>query len=214
MATELKPISITRPGLLLVEDQASVRFYINFLHALSIRNVYVQEYCGINNLQNKLRLVKKATGFNAVKALGIVRDAEDDSSRALQSLNSALSNNSFPAVASHNSFITAGHLSVGAFIMPGFGTQGSLEDLLLSSVADDPAFPCVESFMDCISKKVQQDRQPKNKSKARMLAFLAGMHEPVNRIDVASGQQVWNFSHNTFSEFAAFLRNLTELSGS
>ena len=85
-----------------------------------------------------------------------------------------------------------------------------LEDLCMESVQDDSVMPCLEAYLDCVFKKAQDP--PKNKSKARVHAFLASRKKSDLRLGEAAlnSEWKWPLDHPAFDELKNFFRKLAE----
>jgi hypothetical protein len=93
--------------------------------------------------------------------------------------------------------------------MPGYrATKGMLEDLCLQSVAEHPIRPHMEDYISHVKQEMQSNA-PKNESKAKVLAFLAGMKESVSQLGIAAQKGCWPLEHETFTEIRNFIRELT-----
>jgi hypothetical protein len=103
-------------------------------------------------------------------------------------------------------------VKVGAFIMPGNGAMnGMLEDLCLRSIGDHRIKPYMEEYIAHVKQEMQSNA-PKNESKAKVLAFLAGMKESVPQLGIAAQKGYWPLEHEVFAEIRGFIRELTALS--
>lgn len=107
------------------------------------------------------------------------------------------------------------------FILPGNQQTGMLESLCLQTVTDHPVMICVESFMNCLREHLETKPEgdvkirskpyfPKNTEKARLLAFLAGLHESMTSVGVAAQKGYWPFDHEALSDLRDFLKTLVE----
>ncbi len=90
--------------------------------------------------------------------------------------------------------------------MPNNQDPGMLEDLCLKSVANDPAFPCVKMYFQCVLRAAH--RQPNHMAKARVHAWLATQLEPDRRLDEAAKSKYWSWNDPAFQELVQFLRAL------
>ena len=144
------PDDIHQPKQLLVEGKDAKVFFIEFLKALDISDIQVQDFGGVNELTGFLGQLRKNANFRKmVTSLGIVRDAESDSIGAFQSVQTSLQKASLP-VPSNLTIPTNTSLKVNIFILPGNNSPGMLETLLLQAVSSDPAVNCIDSFIECI----------------------------------------------------------------
>jgi hypothetical protein len=198
------PSVITKPKLLLGEGVDEVRFFDALLKHLKITDIQVQEYGGKNKLGAYLKaLVTPVPGFAQVVSLAVTRDADTDATGAFQSVCYALQSAGLPAPAAHG--LNAGvNPEVHAFIMPDGQAPGMLEDLCLASVATDPALPCVDAFFRCVLSAAK--RQPNNKAKASLHAWLASQAIPDKRLGEAAEAGYWPWHDPAFLPLIQFLQ--------
>ena len=190
---------------LLVEGREEQFFFDAFLRYLGISDVQIQNCGGKDNLRAVLRTLAGSLDFPLVSSIGIVRDADDNAQSALQSVQNSLGNTGLPVP---QSFLTpAGEFpKVSVFIMPDNASNGALEQLCISALADDPAMPCVEDFLQCVNDRVSDP--PRDQSKARIHAFLASREDPELRLGEAARRGYIPWDHPAFAELARFLQSL------
>lgn len=199
----LKPREITREKLLLVEGKDEVNFFEALLEQSGIEGFEIIDVGGKRNFAKELKMLALLTGFEKVKTLIIVRDADDNADDAFASARSALHSIHFHTPNCQNELREYEGRKVGIYIMPGNFENGMLEDLCMSSVADQPVISCIESFFECIKQK---GCIPKNLSKAKAHVFLASQSELVTSIGVAAKKGYWNFSHPSLQALTHFFQ--------
>lgn len=215
------PLEIRETKLLLVEGRDEEEFFRAFHQHLGIAGVQVLNYEGKTNLSDRLASLVLIPGFGRVVKLAITRDADESEKSAFQSIGYALKNCQQACPKALKRFTEGPPPQVGVFILPGGAEQGMLEDLCLRSVANHPVMACVDDFMQCLernSRKPASEQQgqsaptcfPKNPSKARVLAFLAGMHEPDGRLGIAAQRGYWNFDHPSLQDLRQFLEHFRD----
>lgn len=199
-------IKITKEYLLLVEGKDEETFCKCLLLHLRIDNVQVVAVGGKDNFPINIKSLSKVPGFPLVKAIGIVRDAEaDDPSQVLQSINSALGNANRPTIASIGSFHANNGLRIGTFVMPNNKDKGMLEDLLLKALQCPNVVDCIDAFVECAERN---NGALKNKSKAKVQAYLAAMPEIVNSAGLGAKKGYWDFDSNEMDDIKKFLQEL------
>jgi hypothetical protein len=199
------PLTITRPKLLLGEGVDEVRFLNALLKHLGILDIQVEQYGGKQKLAAYLRtLATPLPGFAQVISLAVTRDADDDAAAAFQSVCYGLQSANLAVPAAHSQSAGAGP-KVHVFIMPDGQAAGMLEDLCLSAVATDPAFPCVADYFRCV---LAAGRQPSNKAKASLHAWLASQVVPDKRLGEAAEVGYWPWADAAFAPLMQFLRSL------
>lgn len=92
-------------------------------------------------------------------------------------------------------------------ILPPKTPQGTLEDICLESVKDDPAISCVEAYFDCLDEK-GTGRPEKNFTKAKTIVFLSSREDPALRLGEAAKKGYWPFNSKEFEIVKKYLRTL------
>ena len=200
------PLVITKQKLLLGEGVDEVRFFNALLKHMGISDIQVEQHGGKNNLSPYLKtLATPAPGFSAVVSLAVTRDADADPTAAFQSVSYALQAAGLSAPAAHG--LNAGaNPKVHVFILPDGINPGMLEDLCLAAVAGDLAYPCVDDYFRCVLATAT--RQPNNKAKAALHAWLASQAVPDKRIGEAAEANYWPWHDPAFLPLIQFLQAL------
>ena len=190
---------------LLVEGRDEELFFGALLRELGINDVQVQNCRGKDNLSIVLLEIAQDPDIHLINSIGIVRDADLSANGAFQSVQSALRRSNLP-VPTRMLQSTAGNPSLSVFIMPDNASNGALEQLCLSALVDDPAMPCVEDFLKCISDRVFEP--PRDQQKARIHAFLASREDPELRLGEAAQRGYIDWNHPAFAQLSRFLQSL------
>jgi hypothetical protein len=156
-------------------------------------------------------------GFEHVRSIGFVRDADRGPKAKLLSLRYHLKAAALPVPRSHGAFATRSRpdsMSVGVFIMPDGVSHGALEDLYLAAVehqsvvARDRALVCVDSFLDCLDPGSRTSSA--NRAKRRLRAWLTTRADPT----ILPGQAVTRLALRTdcppLEPIKAFLRRIAD----
>ena len=199
------PTRIETDIQLLVEGKDQENFFQHYCKHLSLQDIQVRDFGGVNDLKHYLPAFAKIPGFDDVTRLGIVRDAESNAASALQSVQSVIRNASLPSPDRVQKF-TAGTPSVGALILPGHGQSGMLETLLCRAFADNPENVCIDEFFKCLEN--QANLSLKRPDKSRAYAFLSTKEHPQSSVGVAAMKGYWNLEHNAFNHVREFLTEL------
>ena len=203
MASE---IEITKPKQLIVEGNDDLRLIHALLKEIDITDVQIHNLEGVNNLRPFLSTLVLSPDFqDIVQALGIVRDADDNSLIKLRSVKSALKAVSLPVPTSSLQVAGANPKTV-LLIVPHDERTGALEDVCLASVEADIAYGCVEEYMDCVQEKVETP--PNNIAKAKVQTFLASRLKPGLRLGEAAEADYWDFNHSSFDPLKELLQLL------
>ena len=204
-----RPAEIKSAVQLLVEGNDQRNFFEAFTSHLSIANVQVENFGGVNQLSDFLEGFVGATGFReTVRRLGIVRDAETSAGGAFQSVQSALSNAALPVPDSPVE-CTGGSPAVAVLILPGDNRQGMLETLLCESIAVTPVEGCIDDFFNCV--EALPDVSVGRSDKARAHAYLTTKPNPHFSVGVAAKNDYWDLNHSVFSTVRDFLRMIAAI---
>jgi hypothetical protein len=162
---------ITKPKLVLVEGDDEAHFLPTLVKKLGIESVVaVASYDGLPKLQRALENLGKTPGYMKLEAMGVMRDADENSDDAFKSVCDRLEQKGF-ARPTAPARPCGERPRVSVLIVPPGKPRGNLEDLCLESMADDPAMPCVNEFFQCLAERL--DNLPdKDSAKAHLKAFL------------------------------------------
>ena len=190
---------------ILVEGNDQRNFFEAFINHLSLTNIQIQNFGGVNQLRDFLEGLVDATGFQAVQSVGIVRDAETSAQAAFQSVRSSLENAGLP-VPNQPEERAGGSPAVTVLILPGDNRPGMLETLLNETFANTPEEACINAFFECVEDASGVSIQRPHKARAQ--AYLATKPEPHLSVGVAAKRDYWDLDHDVFSRVRQFLRDL------
>ena len=190
---------------LLVEGNDSRNFFEAFVEHLSLADIQIQNFGGVNELGGVLRALVNAPDFSTVQSLGIVRDAEMSAGGAFQSVQSALTNAALP-VPDSPAERTNTSPAVTVLILPGDNRQGMLETLLCESFAGTSVEDCIDDFFKCVESL--PDVSIERSDKARAHAYLTTKPNPHFSVGVAAKNDYWDLNHNVFSTVRDFLQTI------
>ena len=197
---------INRPKQLIVEGKDDAWLVGALLKKLNITDVQIHDLEGVGNLRRLLRTLVISPGFqDDVYALGILRDADDNSANQLRSVRDALRAVNLP-VPTRSLQVAGGNPKTLILIVPHEERTGAIEDVCLASVEADTASDCVEEYIDCVHEKVATP--PNNRSKAKVQTFLASRTRPGLRLGEAAAAGYWNFNHSIFDPLKELLQLL------
>lgn len=201
-------IKITSKKLLLAEGRDAELFLVWACREhFQDGEFQVMNFGGNDELSVFLAVLKNLEGFDEVETIIIARDAESDTTAAFQSVQSSINNNDLPCPQTAFNYESNGHRKIAIMIFPGPSeVSGTLEDLCLMTVNDDPAMNCVDTFLDCIeSNGTDLPRKHKNK----LHSYLSSTDDYVGlKIGEASYAKAWNPSHPTLQPFMHIIENI------
>lgn len=179
--------------LLLVEGNDHRNLFEAFRDHLTIPEMQIENYGGVNQLSGVLAAYVSSRKFGAVRRLGIVRDAESSAESAFQSVRSALGKANL-ALPERIGEVTMGDPLVGVLVLPDDG-PGMLETVLARCFAETREDDCIDRFFQCVKA---DGRTILRSEKARTCAYLATTRDPHVSVGVAAKKGVSNFTHDAF----------------
>ena len=194
--------------LLLVEGRDEVNLFGALMqHCLDAEpTVQVIDAGGKDRFPKNLRALSTAARARpSLRAIGVVRDADDDAAGAFRSICDQVRNAGCEPPAVHGEFSDAVP-SIGVFIVPDGTEPGAIETLCRRSKKGDAAAACVDEFLSCLDEHAAMRSTNIDKSFAH--AYLAAMKDPVARVGEGAMQGTWDFESPAFAELSDFLREL------
>lgn len=198
-------IRIEQPNVLIVEGEEDKRFFEALVNDMGLTNLQIMPIGGKTKLRENLKALVASPGFSGVISLCVVRDANSDPHAVFQSVCDALKNAGLPLPEKPLEVVDK-RPSVAIIILPEAGSPGTLEDLCLKAVADDPAIPCVEEYFECL--KEHKVPLPNNMSKAKVQVFLASKPRADLRLGEAAKAGYWPLDHEAFQTVREFIARL------
>ena len=191
--------------LILVEGKDEIKFFEALAKYLALSSFEVRECGGKDNFTNTITAVSKATGFDSVEKILLVRDAdfgENAQENTFKSLLDSLDKAELPKPekAFEWTELTKNKPQVAIYVMPYEGAEGMLEHLCLESIPEEEK-KCLNTFFECMPEKPKYNRR----AKAEVQAFLAAKEEPVVNLGLASSKKYWNFEHSVFDDLKLLL---------
>jgi hypothetical protein len=177
MAT-LTEISCSK--LLLVEGSDEECFWTAVLDVRAIGDIQVYGIGGKDKIRPNLKAVRNTPGFDDVRWLGVVQDADDDADAACDRIRGALRDAGLP-FPDECWRLEPGDLTVVACVLPGGGDTGNLELLVKRSLASQPAAACVDAYLECCGSAGSGKFW-----KAWVHAYLASLDPPDKRLGHAA----------------------------
>ena len=194
--------------LLLVEGMDEVNLFKALMGHLfgAEARIQVIDAGGKDSFPRRLNAISTAAQTRpTLRAIGVVRDADDDPAGAFASVCQQLRNVDYAPPAGHGKFSDAVP-SIGVFIVPDGNEPGAIETLCRRSKEDDKVAMCVEEYLSCLHE--HEAMKSRNVDKSFAHAYLAAMEDPVARVGEAARQGTWDFGSPVFAELSEFLRQL------
>lgn len=197
--------TIKKDRLPLVESKDECNLFTKLLkHCRGESEIQVVEAGGVERFPAMLKnvLLRSRQSNIELQSLGIIRDADKDPERALQSVQSILYGNKLPTPESHAQF-TGTHPKVGIFVIPSGTAPGTLETLCRLSVEGDDVAKCVNGYIKCLRGNTEIDGD-----KTFAHAYLVASPDPRARVGEGALQGLWDFEHEAFRPLVCFLNEM------
>ena len=203
-----KPEQIVAKKLLLAEGKDAYHFFCHACYFYrGAEDVQVMDFGGITQLTDFLKLLANDESYDDVETIVIARDAETDAKAATDSIQHSMSEAKMPVPQKSFEYIQNSSLKTAFMLFTEPQQQkGTLEDLCLSTVEDDPLMKCVDDYLECAENKGEQfPRIHKN----RLHCFLAGKDDSVgSRIGLAFKANVWPPDHPALEPFKRIIQKM------
>ncbi len=195
-----------RPVLVLVEGADAFYFVLSqFLSKQEFAGIHLYDFGSISELKAELETLVKAPRFKEyIKAVGVMRDAEDNAESAIASICGA-----FQSVGVKASKIPGdvrpGDPACGFHLFPDNGNPGCLENACLSAYGNSRDLDCAQDFLNC-AKRV--DRRPNWRAKALVHALIAIGENPELTLGDSAKKGMWTPESPALILIESFLRHL------
>ena len=199
---------ISSDWLLLVEGKDEVNLFNALMrHRFDAEpQIQVIDAGGVNKFPRNLNAIRTAAQTRpTLRAIGVVRDADNDAADAFASVCGQIRDAGYEPPAGHSEF-SNDVPSIGVFIVPDGNEPGAIETLCRRSKEGEEATKCVEEYLNCLVERGAMRSTNVDKSFAH--AYLAGMEDPVARVGEGARQGAWDFGSPAFAELSEFLRVL------
>lgn len=195
--------------LLLVEGRDEVNLFERFVqHCLDddAQSVQVLEVGGKDQFRRRLTLiVADARTRPTLRAIGVVRDADDSAQNTFQSVRDGIRSVGYEPPGAHAEFSNAVP-SIGVFIVPDGSRGGAIETLCRNSVQTEGAANCVDEYLACLTR--HGALRSRNEDKTFTHAYLAALEDPTARVGEGALQGVWDFRSPAFADLSRFIQAL------
>lgn len=177
MAQDRQKIYAGMQHLILCEGIDAQNFLIYYLNSDALatwpalqQTVQVADFGGINQLYMALSTWKNTEGFENIKSLLIIRDAETSATNAIQSVKDAFKKANLPQPDGPNSMSKTSAISTGFTLFPScdkFPKNGTLEDLCLNILQEKESrlLEEIEAFMNKLGNEKLREFPHRFKSK-------------------------------------------------
>lgn len=213
-------------GLILGEGVDEVGFFKALVAHLALPGIIVEPYLytkmgrdgrevqmtGVDAASRTIKALRLRTDFDQLTRICATRDVDEGQvANIMRSLGDAFKKVGLPTPAEPGAIARSeSGVKVGVFLFPGQRRGGTLEDLCLDAVRDDPAWPCIESYFTCLDERgVNRSSLKSMISKAKIQAWLASRPKAnLARIGIAARKSYLSWEHAAFDPIKSFLREL------
>lgn len=219
--TRGKNTRVEKRHLILCEGRDELFFLIAYLNSAHLsatpgfsEDIQVMDFGGNNDLLEQLKVLKITPGFDEVKTLLIVRDAEKDANAAIQQIRTALEKNAFTAPDGPHRWVRDEEnngIHIGFLLFPdchGTPVAGTLEDLCLSILNQPDATELLEDidgFLDRLEGGL--GREFAHRFKTRLHTYLAVSDKYVGmKIGEAANAGAFDWSNKKLTPLRDFIQ--------
>jgi hypothetical protein len=199
--------SIKRPVAIAVEGLDYLYFLLSQLDGpLEFEGIQLWNFMDVG-LVRWLEGFRKMGGFETIRGLGIIRDAEGNSVNTIASVRAALANSGYPAPDGPMQVEIEGGLAVGYLVMPHGANAGCLEDACLPAVKAGSPMDCVEAFARCVDKPEKNNNW---RAKVKVHSIIAASDQPYLTLGESAKSNIWDFANPSLSVMLSFIRQVRD----
>ena len=205
-----KNFRIESERFLAVEGKDECNFFKALLKHIGINNIQLLDIGGKDRFPLEFPALYNQEGFNKIKRLGFIRDAETNPAQsAFESVCHIIKTHNLSVPDNANEIKRTNIPHIGIFIMPDNKGTGMLENLCLETIKSMPQFSCIESYISCIAPSLSpSEKEIFNEQKARVQTYLASRSPIVNSLGLGAQKGYWDFNHHCLDDIKYFLREL------
>jgi hypothetical protein len=157
------------------------------------------------NLRRWLSLFAKQEGYgDKIRAIGVIRDAEDDAEDTFRGAAEALTNVGL-APPARPMEVTTTRPAIGILIMPHNSSSGCLEHAMIEARQPTVPLQCAEQYLHCIGVGAKNENW---QAKLRVHALIAAADNPAWTLSQSVAGGLWDFTHPSLKIMMDFMRLL------
>lgn len=206
------PEPVDRPVIVLVEGKDWLHFVGHLIKPFpALRTlIKIYDFCSVDTNPRKfLSALKIASGYESVRAIGIIRDSEEDYNSTEMQVCNAFRDEGFDVGARHGQ-IQGIARRIGYFIVPP-NMPGCLETMCCAAASD------VETVRYATAYVRECDRPQRNnnwRAKAIVHSVIATSERPGSPIGISLSLGLWNTGHPEIRALVGFIEALASESDS
>jgi hypothetical protein len=190
--------------LVLVEGSDDQAVIAKLVEHEGLEGFQIHNMGGNRGWTARLRAISVDEGFkDKVRALGLVRDADNDAAACWQSCKASLEAADLVAAAQAGE-VAPGDPATCVAIVPSASGIGAIEEVCLASFPPDQ-MACVGSYFECIDSEHEPAQHP---SKALVQVYLASLDPLPRSLTIAARKGQLDVAHEAFDELRSFLYGL------
>lgn len=203
--------------LILAEGMDVHGFLFHAARTFDRDDIQVFNFKGKDELRLFLENLTNMENFTKVNTIIIARDADTNIQSAVQSIRSALKNAEsvdLPIPTKPFQFSSANGIKTAFILFPGLDKNGkcragTIEDLCLETLADDPLLDCVDAFLECAQQNQENNEKLKHAWKSKLHSYLAGKNDHAGKkLGVAARDGVWKWDHPAMAPFKKIIQQM------
>lgn len=204
----LKSLNILfeKEKIVIVEGRDDKMFFEKLLEKLKINDIQIHVLEGKINFKNNFVDVKEVRGFNNVKKIIVILDADENYQNTKDSIKTNI--NKILKASDEPLVFSSSNPSVAYFIMPNNKDIGMLETLCVASQKNSPAMKQVDKFISEVDSDDMIKEKPNNKDKAKAQAYLSIMPKIACGMAYGIVKNYWDLEHPDFQKLINFLKSV------
>jgi hypothetical protein len=185
------------------DDEAVIK---GICEASGIASLTIECCKGRNNLERYITELRIRPEFTRreVAGVAIVIDAETSFDASWQKIKNAVAQGFSVNMPAHGEF-AGGTPRIGGFVVSDSQGRGTIEDLCLASVSDQPGYSCLQQYFECLSGKTARKEYH---SKAKFRAWMASQAEYEYYVGEAARHGFLPWENAAFTPLREFLAPL------
>lgn len=212
---------ISRQHLILCEGIDAEGFMIYFLNNTESEyseflreHIQVMDFGGNENLFNYIETIKKMEGFDSVKSILVIRDAETNYIKAQNDIKAALAKAKLP-VPEHTYEWADGNIKTAYLLFPICSQEpvnGTLEDLCLSVLSEENSSSVLDKINTFVSDlKSGMKREFPHEFKTKLHTYFSITDKYVSlKIGEAAKAGAFDWNSSKLNSLRAFIESMRE----
>ena len=195
-----KPVAVAVEGL---------DYFYTLLNRISdlpeFDDVQLWDFCkGGQGFRQWLNSFTTLAHFDAVRSLGVIRDAEDDAAVTSKNLQQSFQKCGLNTADTPN-VLGTGRPKTAFLVMPHDESAGCLEHALVKAALPKVPMKCADEFLLCVD---DESRNENWRAKVRVHSLIAASTNPAATLGQSVKFSIWDFEHKALAVMTDFIRML------